>query len=717
MASDLLPYALFGGNVSENVAVSKVAEGNDRNYASPNIWKLDQGIDVDSAKQEVADISDDWIANCNTYQWSAGQGEILQGDWVLNDKRSMSLAPKEVCKDNENMKVGDLDIPGSGQRGFSRETRVREMDLKTAFTSITEWFDDFAVDSEELDAAAQIESQNRQFDMKYLLAGLWEIGHYNLEDICTSVGKPGNIVREDNVLFAEWGVSNSFRKSSKEQVENQRLLGCNDYRANANASIPKDKANQEKQKILAPSWNAMDIMLDFHVPENHKENLKEHGEYFGTKLGSNLNRMPTRIGNLACEAATMEKGIFPLGEEENDIISKLAGDGQWLEHIFGIGTVLEGTNIVPKFINPYSGDLHLVKENSLTEVHQRCQKVDIAEHTACSPGMAFTDGNNSEEKGIWFGEFKNCSDREVSGGLPHEAIFFTLAYLPLQDLLSVERVCKSLRAAVKNDELLWRHLHVEHPLSKKFTNDSLIQLSSRAQGHLQCLSLVECLRVTDEGLKVVLDSNPNLTKLCLPGCTRVSAEGIVQIVKDHTENNRNGMSGLKHLRIRGLYGLTKDHLDNLKSSVNGGFQQQTGPVKPQFYHNGHYSFTYDDDRSIDVEVCPKCDNARLVYDCTRERCQQRKDHKLQQCRGCIFCIARCEECGRCIDDNEYEETFCLDLLCSSCWLQLPKCLECNRPGCGRHADHFMRKPDTTFVCGDCRGVSAGNLGPDFHGFA
>lgn len=295
--------------------------------------------------------------------------------------------------------------------------------------------------------------------------------------------------------------------------------------------------------------------------------------------------------------------------------------------------------------------------------------------------------------------------------------FFTLSHLRLQDLFSVERVCKSLRAAVKNDVLLWRHLHVEHPLSKKLTNDTLLQLSARAQGHLQCLSLVDCFKITDDGLKQVLDSNPKLTKLCLPGCTRITAEGIVTMVKGHTEQSGDSMPGLKHLRIRGLYGLTKDHLNNLKASLDGGLQQQSESVKPQFYHNGHYMFSYHDDRSIDVEVCPKCENARLVYDCPRERCQKKKGHKLQQCRGCIFCIARCEECGRCIDDNEFEETFCLDLLCSACWLQLPKCLECNRPGCGRHADHFIRRPDTSFVCGDCMGVSPGCLGPDFEDLA
>ncbi|KAH9320840.1 hypothetical protein KI387_015479, partial [Taxus chinensis] len=514
MASDLLPYALFGENVSENVVVSNAAKGDDNKYArSPTVWKSDQGFDVHNGKEEAADISGDWIANGNNDLWSAGYQEVVEGDWVLNDKMYMSLGPKEKWKDGKNLKADNLDVPGLGQRGFSREPKVREMDLKATFASITEWFDHLAVDSEELEATTHIESQNTQVDTKYWLAELWEIDHSNLENICTSGGKPGNIVREDNVLFAQWGASNPFQKISKEEVENQRLLECKDCRANVNASVPTDEAIHANQKILSPSSNAVDIMLDFHVPENHKEQFKEHGEYFGTKLGNSLNRMPGRTGNLAHEAVDMGKGIIPLKAEENDIIPKLAVDGQWLEHVVDMGMVLEGTNIVPTFINPYAGVLHLVKENSLVQLHQRCKKVDIAEHTQYSTGTAFIDGNkNGQVENIQFGMLEKCRDQEVPEGLPHEAIFFTLAYLSPQDLLSVERVCKSLRAAVKNDELLWRHLHVEHPLSKKLTNDALLQLSARAQGHLQCLSLVECLRITDDGLKLVLDSNPNLTK-------------------------------------------------------------------------------------------------------------------------------------------------------------------------------------------------------------
>ncbi|KAH6554866.1 hypothetical protein KP509_1Z301000 [Ceratopteris richardii] len=52
-----------------------------------------------------------------------------------------------------------------------------------------------------------------------------------------------------------------------------------------------------------------------------------------------------------------------------------------------------------------------------------------------------------------------------------------------------------------------------------------------------------------------------------------------------------------------------------------------------------------------------------------EKCQQSQGLKFQNCRACFLCTVRCEECGRCINDNDFEETFSLDLLCSCCWLR------------------------------------------------
>ena len=99
------------------------------------------------------------------------------------------------------------------------------------------------------------------------------------------------------------------------------------------------------------------------------------------------------------------------------------------------------------------------------------------------------------------------------GGAPHGALNFALGYLGLRDLLVVETVCRSLHSTVRGDPLLWRSLHIDQPLNEKITDEVLLQLTNRAQGSLQCLSLVECPRITDDGLKRVLDSNPRLAKV------------------------------------------------------------------------------------------------------------------------------------------------------------------------------------------------------------
>lgn len=175
----------------------------------------------------------------------------------------------------------------------------------------------------------------------------------------------------------------------------------------------------------------------------------------------------------------------------------------------------------------------------------------------------------------------------------------------------------------------------------------------------------------------------------------------------------SGLSSLKQLRVRNMDGFTKEHLGNLQKMVGVRTEDQSSSRRPQYYHLKHHASFHDDDRAIDVEECPKCTNVRLVYDCTRERCQQRKGLNFQDCRACILCIVRCEACGGCITDNDYEETFSLDVLCSCCWLGLPKCAECNRPACGSHADHFIRTPETTFVCGECCGTLLETNGSEF----
>ena len=160
-------------------------------------------------------------------------------------------------------------------------------------------------------------------------------------------------------------------------------------------------------------------------------------------------------------------------------------------------------------------------------------------------------------------------------------------------------------------------------------------------------------------------------QLSVPGCTRLSVEGIVSCLKAFKSV---GTLGVKHLRIGGLYGVTQKHFEDLKFLLGMNDNMQQNARKPHFYHRGNFYLSCDDDRSIDIEMCPRCQNLRLVYDCPAQGCQG-KEHATQVCRACTLCIPRCAQCGRCINDSEYEETFCLEFLCSDCLNQLPKCQE------------------------------------------
>ncbi|KAL6566548.1 hypothetical protein OROGR_002163 [Orobanche gracilis] len=260
---------------------------------------------------------------------------------------------------------------------------------------------------------------------------------------------------------------------------------------------------------------------------------------------------------------------------------------------------------------------------------------------------------------------------EKSEGVLHEAWNFALSCMGVKDLLSVERVCKSLRSSVQDGYWLWMSVHIDQPLNERITDDHLLQLACRAKGNLQCLSLVECPKVTDDGIRRLLETNPRLTKLFVPGCTRLTIEGILNNIKIH--NSNKGIPGIKHLRIGRLFGVTREHFEELKLLLGSNPFKPEKHQKPHFYHQGNFYLPFDDDRAIDIEMCPRCKKFRLVYDCPAEGCQVKDNTASQMCRACTLCIARCAHCGRCISDNEYEETFCLDLLCSDCFKQMLKC--------------------------------------------
>uniref|UniRef100_A0A0E0AVK2 F-box domain-containing protein n=1 Tax=Oryza glumipatula TaxID=40148 RepID=A0A0E0AVK2_9ORYZ len=247
------------------------------------------------------------------------------------------------------------------------------------------------------------------------------------------------------------------------------------------------------------------------------------------------------------------------------------------------------------------------------------------------------------------------------GGEPHAALLLSLAYLPLRELLSCAGACRRLRDAVAGDPLLWRRVAVAAPpLARRLTDEALLALTGRAGGTLRSLRLLGCTRVSDAGLLRVVERNPGITELYMPRCTGLTAEGVVKIVQVLYECNGN----LNRIRLHVL--------------------------------NTNY------ERRIDVDVCPMCTNVRLVFDCTRDGCR-RKDSRAQ-CRGCFFCVARCETCGGCIDLEELSETelACSDFLCMECWLPLPKCSTCNRPYCKRHENLKVDlSPSGQFTCHRC----------------
>lgn len=343
------------------------------------------------------------------------------------------------------------------------------------------------------------------------------------------------------------------------------------------------------------------------------------------------------------------------------------------------------------------------------------------------------DAGYAEPSGVRFGEDAggNSSTCEALERLALEGLVYTLPYVGVQELLVLERVSKSLWEAIRSDALLWQRVRVDAPLSTKLTDTGLLKLVERAQGRLRSLSLIQCKKVSDEAIGAVLATNPTLSKLSIPGCTNISAEGLTRMVTSHNSASRsttNVQPGLKQLRIEGLYGLNKEILEALQTSLDTeppilealrtsldtseALLSATKFEQPWYYRSKQGSFSSDenDDRAIDVAACPKCDFVRPVYDCPGESCQELRANPLRQCRGCLFCIPRCADCGSCVTDSQedtLDDTFCGDLLCSSCWLRLPKCAECNRPGCSHHHANPLRNSNW--------GPNWGPTGYDFKG--
>ncbi|KAL6838835.1 hypothetical protein ACP4OV_031271 [Aristida adscensionis] len=258
------------------------------------------------------------------------------------------------------------------------------------------------------------------------------------------------------------------------------------------------------------------------------------------------------------------------------------------------------------------------------------------------------------------------------GGDAHDGMTFALGYLGLRDILSVEMVCKSLRSAVRDEPFIWRCLHIDSHLGGKISDADLLRLTQKSPGALQCLSLVRCTNITDQGLKAVLQNNRQLTKLGIFGNVRLTPQGLLDNLRSF---NMVANVGIKKLRIGNLFNASKEQYEEILSLLRIDKSQELHKQERRIFHadcflpdlHGGYApdcFLPDlhDEYALDIEKCPCCPNYKLVYDCPAEGCNISRSGT---CRGCIVCIRRCLRCGRCID-SEYEETFSLDHLCPNC---------------------------------------------------
>ncbi|KAG6382717.1 hypothetical protein SASPL_157577 [Salvia splendens] len=108
-------------------------------------------------------------------------------------------------------------------------------------------------------------------------------------------------------------------------------------------------------------------------------------------------------------------------------------------------------------------------------------------------------------------EFRMDRDESYGGA---NMIIFVLQNIDfgLRELLSIERVCRSLRDAVQKDPYLWRRIFIPEPISNRISNEDLLRLTDRAKGKLRKLTLITCCNNITDGVKQVLERNLELTE-------------------------------------------------------------------------------------------------------------------------------------------------------------------------------------------------------------
>ena len=96
----------------------------------------------------------------------------------------------------------------------------------------------------------------------------------------------------------------------------------------------------------------------------------------------------------------------------------------------------------------------------------------------------------------------------------YKLLMIVLPYLhSLYEFISVSRVSPALRKAVRDQTMLWTKVVVEPPLSPRLTDVILWEFTSKSAGKLNTLILRKCRRVTNIGLRRVVDANPMIKKV------------------------------------------------------------------------------------------------------------------------------------------------------------------------------------------------------------
>ncbi|NP_001353727.1 F-box protein SKIP14 [Zea mays] len=300
-------------------------------------------------------------------------------------------------------------------------------------------------------------------------------------------------------------------------------------------------------------------------------------------------------------------------------------------------------------------------------------------YSSCHPALSCCDNMVEEDPSSSCNPALACWDMvDVApvqeGNDAHEAMVFVLSYLGLRDILSVEMVCKSLHSAVRNEPFLWKCIHIDSRLGKKMSDADLLCLTQKSPGSMQCLSLMHCNNITDQGLKAVLKSNLQLTKLGIFGAFRITYQGLIDSLRSF---NMETDIGIKKLRVTNHVTASEAQYEELLSLMKIDKKMALHKQEPRIFHSGRLlldlyggyvpdSFVPElhDEFALDIEKCPLCPNYKLVYDCPSKEC---KNSRHSTCRGCIVCIWRCLLCGRCIDiANVFQESFCLGKLCRDC---------------------------------------------------